>query len=317
MQSPQFTHRTLNIAGLRLHVVEAGTGEVPMVLLHGLGMDWRVWQSVARRLAPHFHLFLVDLRGHGQSDKPPSGYSLAHYASDVEGLVEFLELEHAVLVGSSLGGLVSVVVESPPEVISRRILVDPPFRHTTLRPLHDHPKDQAFGPVGETYARTENSDVTASTRKLFRDILFIKQSGMPASDEESKIVEALRADNPGVGALGLKYMAETWMATSNGVLEAALDGWGPQLRAALEAIDVPTLIMRGNPALGGVLSEGATHEVLTLIPHADIEYFERAGHAIHAVAPQLFVDSILDFTASDSSELRAPKQARAAASRFG
>jgi pimeloyl-ACP methyl ester carboxylesterase len=292
----------LSVDGETLHIVEAAEiDQPPILLLHGLGMDWRVWQSVARRLTRHFHVFMVDLRGHGQSAKPVSEYTLADYAFDIEGLVELLQLERAVLVGSSLGGLISVVVESSPEVISHRVLVDPPFRLATLGPRMDQHSEHLYSSIGAASDSSEYPDATVSTRRLFRDILQIKQSRTPDSGKSAALIEALRGENPGAGELGLRYMAETWLAASDGVLEAAIRGWGPQIRTSLESIEVPTLVMRGNPALGGVLSEGAANEVRSLVPHAEIKYFEKAGHAIHAAAPQLFVDSILEFVASGSS----------------
>src|SRR5437588_5544043 len=110
---PPFEHHVIQVPDVRIHYAELDVPGRPMLLLHGVGMDWRVWQAISRRLAPHFHLYLMDMRGHGRSDKPEHGYSLAHYAADVEEVVDRLELVEAVLVGSSLGGMVAASAEVP------------------------------------------------------------------------------------------------------------------------------------------------------------------------------------------------------------
>src|SRR4051795_10414953 len=89
---PPFQHRFVQTPDVRLHYAELDTPGKPLVLVHGVGMDWRVWQAISRRLAADFHLYLVDLRGHGESDKPARGYSLPHYAADLEDLLDQLSL---------------------------------------------------------------------------------------------------------------------------------------------------------------------------------------------------------------------------------
>src|SRR5947209_13041499 len=89
---PPYQHRTVAVSEVAIHLVELPGSGPPLLLLHGIGMDWRVCQAVSRRLHPHFKLFFLDLRWHGTSGKPDSGYSLAGYAADVEDVIEELRL---------------------------------------------------------------------------------------------------------------------------------------------------------------------------------------------------------------------------------
>src|SRR5207302_6707043 len=59
-----------------------------VLLLHGLGVGGSIWQSFARRLLPHLAAVAPDLRGHGQSDAPPSGYAPTDYANDLLQLIQ-------------------------------------------------------------------------------------------------------------------------------------------------------------------------------------------------------------------------------------
>jgi pimeloyl-ACP methyl ester carboxylesterase len=104
----------------------AATTAAPFLLVHGLASNARVWDGVARRLAAAGHLAVaVDLRGHGLSDKPDSGYDFATIAADLRALAATLGLNKPVLVGQSWGA--DVVAETAvrhPEISRGIVLVD-------------------------------------------------------------------------------------------------------------------------------------------------------------------------------------------------
>ena len=115
--------------GVRLHVRRVvDPAAPPVLLLHGLGVGGSVWQSFARRLLPHLAAVAPDLRGHGQSDAPPSGYAPADYAGDlIELLGDGLETPLPV-VGHSLGALVALkLAELRPDLVVWLVLLDPPL----------------------------------------------------------------------------------------------------------------------------------------------------------------------------------------------
>ncbi len=83
---------------------------VPFVLVHGLASNARLWDGVAERLVRLGHpVATVDLRGHGRSSKPDTGYDMPTVAGDLATLLGELGLERPVLVGQSWGG--NVVLE--------------------------------------------------------------------------------------------------------------------------------------------------------------------------------------------------------------
>jgi pimeloyl-ACP methyl ester carboxylesterase len=89
--------------GLRLYYETNGAG-LPVVFLHGLSGTHDLWKYQVPAVAPHYQAITVDLRGHGQSDKPPGPYSIGGFAEDVLGLLDYLKIERAVVVGLSMGG---------------------------------------------------------------------------------------------------------------------------------------------------------------------------------------------------------------------
>lgn len=89
----------------------SATAGRPVVLVHGLASNARLWDGVARRLAASGRrVVAVDQRGHGLSSKPDSTYTMAEVADDLAACVGVLGWESPVLVGQSWGG--NVVLEA-------------------------------------------------------------------------------------------------------------------------------------------------------------------------------------------------------------
>src|ERR1700760_1964235 len=89
--------------GLTLHYQRTGKGP-DVVMIHGLTGNLAVWHlKIIPMLMDRFRTLSYDLRGHGYSDMPPSGYSADDMAGDLEGLLDALEIRDAYLVGHSFG----------------------------------------------------------------------------------------------------------------------------------------------------------------------------------------------------------------------
>lgn len=105
-----WTHRDVSANGIRLHVAEAGAGPL-VVLLHGFPEFWWSWRHQLTGLAAAgFRVAAVDLRGYGDSDKPPRGYDLWTLAGDVAGLIGALGEDDAHVVGHDWGGIIAWTV---------------------------------------------------------------------------------------------------------------------------------------------------------------------------------------------------------------
>lgn len=105
-----WTHRSVSANGIRLHVAECGDGPL-VVLLHGFPEFWWSWRHQLAALAGRgYRAVAVDLRGYGDSDKPPRGYDLWTLAGDVSGLIGALGESRAHVVGHDWGGLIGWTV---------------------------------------------------------------------------------------------------------------------------------------------------------------------------------------------------------------
>ena len=127
IQPASSTSRFIEANGLKLHYLDYGTeGRPPMLCLHGGAVNAHWFDFVARGFDSDYHMRALDQRGHGDSAwAQPPDYAYQRYAADVAEVVERLDLRDLVLMGHSMGGLVSLVYAATyPGRVKRLILVD-------------------------------------------------------------------------------------------------------------------------------------------------------------------------------------------------
>src|SRR4051794_29517134 len=101
-------NRRLNMAkadanGIQLHYHRFGEGP-DVVMLHGITGNLAIWHhAMVPALRSAFRIITYDLRGHGYSDMPPTGYTTADHAMDLKHLLDVIGLDRAHLVGHSFG----------------------------------------------------------------------------------------------------------------------------------------------------------------------------------------------------------------------
>jgi 3-oxoadipate enol-lactonase len=139
--------RFVSVNDISLHVQQEGSSEsVPLVFINSLGCDLRIWDDAASRLRHDFLLVRFDKRGHGLSDAPSAPYSMPQLAEDVGGLLDQLEIERAILIGVSVGGMVALQTALDfPERIRALVLCDTAAKIGTkaywddrINTLHQH-----------------------------------------------------------------------------------------------------------------------------------------------------------------------------------
>ncbi len=112
----------VELSGARLHYEVAGSGD-PLVLVHGLGVDLRMWDDQFTPLAQRFQVIRYDVRGFGQSSLPTT--EPYRHADDLKGLLGHLGIAHTALAGLSFGGRLAInFTLTYPELVQRLILAD-------------------------------------------------------------------------------------------------------------------------------------------------------------------------------------------------
>ena len=127
----------LKVNGLTMHVQQAGEGP-DVVLIHGVTGDLSIWFlcKAMTELAANHRVTAFDLRGHGYSDVPSTGYTSADHAGDVLALMDEIGADRAKLVGHSFGAVIALhAAVLAPDRVEAVVLSDPYF--PALRHLED------------------------------------------------------------------------------------------------------------------------------------------------------------------------------------
>jgi pimeloyl-ACP methyl ester carboxylesterase len=95
--------RFATVNGVKLHFVTAGSGD-PVLLVHGWPETWYAWRKIIPILAARFTVVAPDMRGYGDSERPPGGYDKVTVATDLRELVRSLGLDRIHLVAQDMGG---------------------------------------------------------------------------------------------------------------------------------------------------------------------------------------------------------------------
>ena len=111
--------------GVALAYEEAGDGDAPLVLVHGIACHRGFWGPQLERFGRERRVVAVDLRGHGASDAPRQPYPIQALADDVGWLCEQLGLSRPVVIGHSLGGIVALELGAVrPDLVRSAVMID-------------------------------------------------------------------------------------------------------------------------------------------------------------------------------------------------
>src|SRR3989442_4750574 len=201
--------------GARIHYVNYGKGSDALVLIHGWTMNLDSWRDQVSDFAKRNRVIVIELPGHGQSDKPQVTYSMDLFARAVDAVMRDAKVKRAVLVGHSMGTPVArQFYRKYPEKTLAIVIVDGSLRPFGNKAMLDQlianfrgPKyrdtiDQMFGMMFGSALSTETQQrIKASTENTPQHVLASAFEGManPAIWGEDKInvpVLAIMAKNP-------------------------------------------------------------------------------------------------------------------------
>lgn len=128
MTSSKASRRTLNLLDVQLSYRSWHGGEEPVLLLHGMADHAGVWQSLGESLSDRYHVLAPDLRGHGDSSKPASGYQSSDIIGDLAALMDAVGWQSAHVVAHSWSAKVAALwATQQPQRFRSLVLIDPFF----------------------------------------------------------------------------------------------------------------------------------------------------------------------------------------------
>jgi pimeloyl-ACP methyl ester carboxylesterase len=127
-QGNNYQSQTANVNGVKIHYLKAGTGKTPLVLIHGFGETSRMWIPLFEEFGKDYTIIAPDIRGLGDSSRPPSGYDKKTAAVDIRELVKSLGYERIKLVGHDIGLMVAYAYAAQyPNEVEKLALLEAPI----------------------------------------------------------------------------------------------------------------------------------------------------------------------------------------------
>lgn len=279
-------HRFADLGDVRLHYVEAGADDGPVVvLLHGFPEFWWSWRSQIPALAgAGFRVVALDMRGYNLSDKPVGveSYRVEALADDVARLILHLGYERAAVVGHDWGGIVAwVLAMRRPETVERLTILNVP--HPAVFPLGLRMPRQLLKSwyvfalqVPGLPGRLVEKGVFAYAKASFR-----RDPSRPGTFSE--------ADIERYGAA----MGQDGALTAAANYYRALLRWPLRTRRLLRRIEAPVLVIWGEK--DRYLRPELAKPDPAWVPNARVERLPHASHWVQQDRPEEVNDLLLGF----------------------
>jgi pimeloyl-ACP methyl ester carboxylesterase len=284
--------RFADAAGVRLHYIEAGSGEPAIVLLHGLGSTVAKWRDALPMIATRRRAVAVDLPGFGKSEAPRARYTFGFLAGGIRAFLDAMGIERCVLVGNSLGGTAAMWLATAwPERVEGLVLVDAAL-----------PLPREARPDPKTIARMALVSVPGAGEALYS--LFVR-----FKSAEWQVADGLRrnvADPGRLSAETMRLMHEEAeerrhrpelrrpLLSAQRNLLWMLSARRAEVERVAASLSVPTLLVWGSDDLLVPLVVG--EEWVAKIPGAELVVLEGAGHNPQMELPDRFAEIVLAFS---------------------
>jgi 3-oxoadipate enol-lactonase len=279
----------VSLPNLKMHFEHAGDGPAAVVLVHGNFASWRWWLPLLQDPPAGYTLYAPEMRGYGDSERTPDGYSVEQFAQDLNGFTGALGLERFHLVGHSLGGAVALqyallfpgrleslfLVSPAPAQGMPNLTVDFKTRYVmNLPPL----------------SGTEDLPPFLGNSHVNRAIL---------SRVLTSITPQLDHDNPSFFAL-IEDAVRVAPETVQGVVRS-LQNWNVEKQ--LPGLYLPVMILWGDR--DPVIERRPLERMAAVLPRAELIVWEGTGHAPQLEQPERF-RSLLSLVISGSAAIGEP-----------
>jgi non-heme chloroperoxidase len=253
--------------GVKIPFAEQGDpGSLPVLFLHGYTDSWRSFEGVLPLLPRSIRAIAISQRGHGDADRPMSGYRASDLAADLASLMDTLGVESAVIVGHSMGSYTA-----------QRFAIDNPHRTRGLVLAGSY--STAKGDAGIEELRDA---VSTLVDPIDPDFVRSFQESTLAQTVSAELLDAVIGES-------LKVPARIWREAAESL--ARDDHW-----ARLGEIRVPALVVWGDR--DDLFSRSEQERLVNAIPQARLLVYSGAGHALHWEEPARFARDVAEFAAS-------------------
>ena len=293
----EFPEQLVDLGEVQMNYATAGDkSSPPLLLIPGQTESWWGYEAAMPRLAEHFEMFAVDLRGQGRSTRTPGRYTLDNMGNDLVRFIDSVIRRPTYVSGLSSGGVLSAWLSAyakPGQVIAA-LYEDPPLFTSEIRPAVGPGIRQCIGPVFDLWSSYLGDQWSIGAWDAMREAAperlpdWLK--GLPVPEEPPQNLK--------------EYDPEWGRSFWTGTVAASCDH-----ERMLRSVKVPVLLTHHlcvtNDATGflfGAMSDQQAQRVQHLLQAAGVpvEYrsFPDVGHSMHGDRPDLYVDTLLDWVKS-------------------
>lgn len=281
----QPTDHSVELNGIRFHYLDWGNAQLPhLVLLHGGSLTAHTWDMSTLMLRDRYHVIALDQRGHGDSswthDDQIGGDNSDLMLADTTAFMEHLGYDHVVLCGMSMGGMNAVrYAARHPERLDALVVVDV------------GPVTMQAGVIEMEQFRQETETMRNFDDFLDRAVKFNPQR-RPAHLRYSLLHSLKQVEDGWTWKQDHRRRPQMeQMATmTDEQPKAAGEARAAQMWADLEAIKLPTLLMRG--AVSKILSAEAAGQIVARMADCEYVVIPRAGHSVQGDNPRDFARAL-------------------------
>jgi pimeloyl-ACP methyl ester carboxylesterase len=264
-------------------------GEPAFVCVHGLGGSLLNWVPVAEGLAQRGPVVAMDLAGFGLTPPGDRGTGIGANWRLLHGFLEALDLPRVVLVGNSMGGMLSLIQAAHhPTSVERLVLVDAAFPRA--RALRAQPSPR----IGALFALYANGRlgrwlVDTRVRRLGPERL-VRETLRLISADSSTIDPAVISAMVEMAArrLDFDYATQAFLAAARSIFRSQI--YPARYRALVRSVSAPALVMHG--ARDPLIPVGAAREATAEHPNWKLVEFDDVGHIPQLEAPERWLAAV-------------------------
>ncbi len=253
------TEKSFDSGEFVMNFAEGGADGPPLVLLHGVTLNWETLGGIIPALEKNWHIYACDFRGHGKSGRAASGYRIVNYGRDVALFIERYIRQPTVVVGFSLGAMVAIhTAARHPSLVRAVISLEPGLilRDTAIRAI-------------------TNSDIYLWLTQDFEMLTHPGTVGETAA--------RVRQRFPGIDDDGVQFQVNRLKGLDPAAVACLLEDQlldDFDLEQAIGQVTCPTLLVYGEHGQGGLVRDSDAALLKTHIPHARVAQIMGSGHDV-------------------------------------
>ncbi|MDD5569081.1 MAG: alpha/beta hydrolase [Candidatus Pacebacteria bacterium] len=308
-----FSEKKFNTGKIILNYIEGPDNGPPLLFIPGQMEFWQGYKLVIPNFSKNYHVFVVDVRGHGKSTKTPGEYSYNIIGEDFKEFLEKVVKKPAIVSGLSSGAILSLwLAANASESVSIAISEDPPLFSSMWPRIKE-----------EKYMYRLFEVAVECLGKPKRDILgFFMEQGIPKDGYENlflippwiaKFIVGLFELNkkfrpskqydiplaPFSGRVGFKFLCEYDVDFSKATIDGRLtEGFDPE--ETLKKIKCPVLLIQARWSrhktwgLMGALDDEDAGKISAIVKNVKVVKVN-AIHDVHLAQPKTFIKAVNDY----------------------